>query len=323
MKKLKLRPKIELFRWSLYNDGLPSNDFLVRRKLSNLSGCPRGCMEDENEWHIAGNCSKLHEVIFLLNKWGFQNPIFNNLQDCFEGLKKLVGKNSIIAKMYCTSTWLVWKSRCKLIHDGIEDSNNFFASYVVSTSTFSNFFNQGPENWDTNQRELFCSWYPPPTGWIKLNVDASILSNNVAGFGGVIRDEKGIFLLAFGINIMHWDIAQIELMAILHLKYIFHDWMFEAQGIIIEGDNFNIINILQSAMKNWKVSKRIEEKFSFLLDFNQVMFSFSKICCNKLADICANLALKSLFTWENIGSQDIPPPFLFCLKEECDSLGLL
>ncbi|XP_020704050.1 uncharacterized protein LOC110115218 [Dendrobium catenatum] len=161
MKKLKLRPKIELFRCRLYNDGLPSNDFLVRRKLSNFSGCPRGCMDDENEWHIA-------------------------------------------------------------------------------------------ENWDTNQRELFCSWYPPPTGWIKLNVDASILSNNVAGFGGVIRDEKGRFLLAFGINIMHWDIAQIELMVILHLKYIFCDWMFEAQGIIIEGDNFNIINLLQSAMKNWK-----------------------------------------------------------------------
>ncbi|KAI0502609.1 hypothetical protein KFK09_017564 [Dendrobium nobile] len=192
MKKLKLRPKIKLFWWRLYNDGLPSNDFLVRRKLSNFSGCPRGCMEDENEWHITV-----------------------------------------------------------------------------------------PENWDTNQRELFCSWYPPPIGWIKLNVDASILSNNVAGFGGVIRDEKGRFLLAFGINIMHWDIAQIELMAILHLKYIFRDWMFEAQGIIIEGDNFNIINLLQSAMKNWKVSKRIEEKFLFLLDFNQVYEMHDMACLKR------------------------------------------
>ncbi|XP_020692745.1 uncharacterized protein LOC110106974 [Dendrobium catenatum] len=164
MKKLKLRPKIELFWWRLYNDAIPSNDFLVRRKVSNFSVCPRGCKEDENEWHIAGNCSKLHEEISLLNNWGFNITIYDNLQECFEGLKKLVGNNSRIANMYCTTTWLVWKSRCKLIHDSIEDSINSLVENVVSTATISNFINHIPENWDTNQRMLSWSWYPPPTG---------------------------------------------------------------------------------------------------------------------------------------------------------------
>ncbi|PKU70273.1 hypothetical protein MA16_Dca021609 [Dendrobium catenatum] len=122
---------------------------------------------------------------------------------------------------------------------------------------------------------------------------------------------------------MHWGVAQIELMTILHLKNILRDWMFEAQGIIIEGDNFNIIKLLQSAMKTWKVSKCIEDNWSFLLDFNQVLFSFTNRDCNKLADVCANLALKSSFVWKDISFQDIPPSFLFCLKEECDSLCLL
>ncbi|KAI0524684.1 hypothetical protein KFK09_004066 [Dendrobium nobile] len=67
MKKLKLRPKVELFWWRLCNDSIPSNDFLFRRKLSSLSGCPRGCEEDENGGHIAGNCAKLHVVISILN----------------------------------------------------------------------------------------------------------------------------------------------------------------------------------------------------------------------------------------------------------------
>ncbi|PKU63001.1 Putative ribonuclease H protein [Dendrobium catenatum] len=164
------------------------------------------------------------------------------------------------------------------------------------------------------------SWYPPPTGWIKINVDASISRNKVAGFGGVARDDKGRFLIAFGANILQWDIAKIELMAILYLKNITPEWMFEAQGIIIEGDNSNIIKLLQSAMKTWKVSKYIDDNFTFLLNFNQVLFSFAKRECNKLVDVCANLALKSSFVWEDISFEDIPPSFLLCLKEECDSL---
>ncbi|PKU70498.1 hypothetical protein MA16_Dca025066 [Dendrobium catenatum] len=111
-------------------------------------------------------------------------------------------------------------------------------------------------------------------------------------------------------------------MEVLYLKNIIWEWMIEAQGIIIEGDNFNIIKILQSAMRTWKVSKCIDENFGFLLDFNQVLFSFSKRDCNKLANVCANLALKNSFVWEHISFEETTPSFLLCLKEECDSLGL-
>ncbi|PKU83310.1 hypothetical protein MA16_Dca021013 [Dendrobium catenatum] len=262
----------------------------------------------------------LQEVIVILNSWGFNLPAFVNLQDCLEGLKKLVGTYSFTANLYCTTTWLVWKSRCKLIHDGVEDSIYYIAANVVSITTVSNFIIYAPDNWDTNQRKLSCSWYPPPPVWIKINIDASISSNNVADFGGMERDDKGRFLIAFRANLLHWDVAQIELMAILYLKNITWDWIFEAQGIIIEGDNSNIINLLQSAMKTWKVSKYIDDNFAFLLNFNQVLFSFVKRECNKLADGCANLALKSSFIWEDITFEDIPPSFLLCLKEECDSL---
>ncbi|PKU78942.1 hypothetical protein MA16_Dca000286 [Dendrobium catenatum] len=96
--------------------------------------------------------------------------------------------------------------------------------------------------------------------------------------------------------------------------------MFEARGIIIQGDNSNIINLLQSTMKTWKVSKYIDDNFAFHLNFNQVLFSFVKRECNKLVDGCANLALKSSFIWEDISFADIPPSFLLFLKEECDYL---
>ncbi|KAH0454948.1 hypothetical protein IEQ34_016872 [Dendrobium chrysotoxum] len=136
----------------------------------------------------------------------------------------------------------------------------------------------------------------------------------------VVRDDKGRFLLAFGDNYLHWDTAQVELEAVYFIKNVVQDWMCEAQGLIIDGDNYNIINILQLALKNWKSSGRIDEKLGFLQDFYQVLFAYCNRDGNKLANVCANLAVVRDFIWYDLSVDDIPPSFLLCLKEECDSL---
>ncbi|KAI0519460.1 hypothetical protein KFK09_006908 [Dendrobium nobile] len=57
---------------------------------------------------------------------------------------------------------------------------------------------------------FFDKWQPPPPNWIKINLDASLKGNYEASIGGIVRDCKGIFLLAFGLGKMHWDIAQLD-----------------------------------------------------------------------------------------------------------------
>ncbi|KAI0522556.1 hypothetical protein KFK09_004936 [Dendrobium nobile] len=83
------------------------------------------------------------------------------------------------------------------------------------------------------------AWLPPPPGWIKCNVDASLSSNNLAGIGGVFRDDKGRFYGAFGFNINHWDIAQAEIHSILSLRKYVQEWMLDTKGFMIKGDNHN------------------------------------------------------------------------------------
>ncbi|KAH0460922.1 hypothetical protein IEQ34_008497 [Dendrobium chrysotoxum] len=92
----------------------------------------------------------------------------------------------------------------------------YFAS--VSSLTYIHL-----ENWDANQlfQLLSASWHPPPPEWIKVNIDASLLRSNRAGIGGVFRDHKGMFLLVFGFMGLHWDVAQVELIAILSLERLF------------------------------------------------------------------------------------------------------
>ncbi|XP_028555084.1 uncharacterized protein LOC110098104 [Dendrobium catenatum] len=191
-----------------------------------------------------------------------------------------------------------WKSRCKFIHDKYEDSDNYIAANAISFAVRSNFIHVQSENWGANQLLLNSTWHPPPTGWIKINIDTALRRNHLAGMGGVIRDDKGRFLMAFGNKSLHWDISHLELMAVLDLKRLLKGWMMEAQGVIVEGDNLNIIKLLNNAVTEWKVSKNIDENLAFLLEFKQVVFSHSFRNGNKLADICANLALVRSFLWK-------------------------
>ncbi|XP_020702482.1 uncharacterized protein LOC110114071 [Dendrobium catenatum] len=182
---------------------------------------------------------------WLLNGWGFQISLFKDFKTCLDGLK-----------------------RCKLVHEGVEDSDITTAANSISLTMMRNFINLSSDNWDVNQRKLSNSWHPPPPGWIKINVDAALKCNNMAGIRGVVRDDKGQFLAAFGAQYVHWDIAQLELMVVYCLKNFLQDWMYKSQGVMIEGDNFNIIKVLQVALKGWKNKERIDDNLAFLQDFN-------------------------------------------------------
>ncbi|KAI0492114.1 hypothetical protein KFK09_026379 [Dendrobium nobile] len=162
--------------------------------------------------------------------------------------------------LICSVIYYCWNSRNQLVHGGCDDSCYVIAYRAVIQSISS--FKKGliRENWDANQ--LFklskSSWLPPPPGWIKVNVDASIFLNNSTGIGGIFRDCKGRGLAAFGFHTIHWDIVQMELLAILSLRDHIKDWMLEAKGIVIEGDNLNVINIFQNALNK---NKWIHEEF--------------------------------------------------------------
>ncbi|KAH0461442.1 hypothetical protein IEQ34_009017 [Dendrobium chrysotoxum] len=104
----------------------------------------------------------------------------------------------------------------------------------------------------------FYSWHPPPPRWIKVNIDATLLQSYKASIGGVFRDRKGRFIVAFGFKCIHWDNGYLELLAICSLKKVVKEWMMEANGIIIVGDNYNIIKYLQDSIGEGLWDKEID-----------------------------------------------------------------
>ncbi|KAK8953102.1 hypothetical protein KSP40_PGU001970 [Platanthera guangdongensis] len=52
---------------------------------------------------------------------------------------------------------------------------------------------------------------PPPPGWLKINVDGSLLPSRLAGLCAVIRTEVGRVVTAASFSWVHWDPGQVEL----------------------------------------------------------------------------------------------------------------
>ncbi|XP_028552066.1 uncharacterized protein LOC114579980 [Dendrobium catenatum] len=109
------------------------------------------------------------------------------------------------------------------------------------------------ENMDADLRlESHDVWHPPPLDWIKFNVDASLMESYNAGIGVIIRNHKGRFLRAFGKQLRHWDVATLELQSILLLREQLQRWMLQYKGVIIEGDNANVIKWFHESLKKVK-----------------------------------------------------------------------
>ncbi|KAL0923811.1 hypothetical protein M5K25_004589 [Dendrobium thyrsiflorum] len=193
-----------------------------QRKLVDCSDCLRccGCLEDVD--HIFVKCNKIHSILKFLAGWGCNLPSFNDLSDCIKCIISLATSNPFIGNLYYTVVFLYWKSRNNLSHGGRDDS-----------SMLSN-----------------VSWCPPPPRWIKANVDATISINNKAGIGVVFRDCKGRFLYAFGRSLLYRDIAQVEVLSILAVGDTIKDSMIQADRIIIESDNSNVIRFFIDIINN-------------------------------------------------------------------------
>ncbi|KAL0917774.1 hypothetical protein M5K25_012861 [Dendrobium thyrsiflorum] len=289
MKKLRLRPRVEFFWWKLRLNVIPSNSFLQQRKLVDCSDCPRGCGCLEDVDHVSVKCNKIHSILKFLAGWGCTLSSFSDLSDCIKFLITLASSNPFIGNLYCTVVFLCWKSRNNLSHGGRDDSSMVLATNVFCMAVASFNCNLSLENWDANQLQLYnVSWCPPPPRWIKANVDATVSINNRAGIGVVFRDCKGRFLFAFGRSLLHWDIAQVEVLSILAVGDTIKDWMIQADGIIIESDNSNVIRFFIDI-----INKNLDKEG--IHNFRQICFKFSVRECNRLADYCANLALLSDF----------------------------
>ncbi|KAI0499469.1 hypothetical protein KFK09_017672 [Dendrobium nobile] len=217
LRKLKLSKKVKIFWWRLGKAAIPTNLFLKNHRISLLDSCERRCQVVESYEHIMAHCKYMVEIIKKVREWGTMIPVFKSLEECLYELKMLSTSNSGIAKLYCSVIYLSWKNRNYVKHG----KDALPASLVASNALFLAVSKSSPylSSWGTNLlRESSNTWCPPPKEWIKINLDASLLTSNLGGICGVFRSHKGRLICAFGKEKIHWDVAQLEMEAILTVK---------------------------------------------------------------------------------------------------------
>ncbi|KAK4734382.1 hypothetical protein R3W88_008643 [Solanum pinnatisectum] len=64
----------------------------------------------------------------------------------------------------------------------------------------------------TNQASISINWTPPPTGTFKLNIDgATNITKGIGGIGGVIRNNKGDWVIGFIGKTPHTNPTMVKL----------------------------------------------------------------------------------------------------------------
>ncbi|KAI0516047.1 hypothetical protein KFK09_008719 [Dendrobium nobile] len=327
LKQLKLHPREHFFWGRLLRDAIPTTHWLNRRTLADTSLCPWGCNEEENLDHCSTRCTKLKQVMDIFCKWGFNLPDVNSLVDLKVELLKYAQNNPSMGRIYCYTVYQVWRARNDMKHH-----NMCRSPFVIATAVL--FLLPKPfkwpmlEQWGTNQPLGLPShklWCPPPPGWLKLNFDAALLPSNQVGLGVIARNHYGKLVVAAGRRIEHWDVLQAEMLAAMAIREVFMDWMFELDGIIIEGDCINAIRGLQRLNDRQHVIHRRVAGLdtSFLQEFKQVLFQYTHRNSNRVVDFCAHLALGNEFTFFDVNNSEFPSTLLSLLREESDRLHLL
>ena len=98
--------------------------------------------------------------------------------------------------LYSFAIWHIWKSRNNYVFNGkpanprlaIEITNQAMEfMYCYSSSKAPN-----------GRTSKLVRWEKPPSGWTKLNMNGASLGNlGVAGCGGIMRDERGNWVVGF------------------------------------------------------------------------------------------------------------------------------
>ncbi|CAN1748078.1 Putative ribonuclease H protein At1g65750 [Linum perenne] len=167
----------------------------------------------------------------------------------------------------------------------------------------------------SRRQESLLSWIPPPDGWVKINIDGSVIQHtNSAAAGGIIRDGQGRKLEAFAANLGTCSIMRAELRAAeigLHIV-----WDLGVRKVILELDSSAALaSILGSDSEDTRHGHIIQQ-ICMLRDRQwQVKIQHTYRETNQVADLLAHLGHTQPFGTHFICN--FPSDILAALRSDC------
>jgi len=145
------------------------------------------------------------------------------------------------------SIWSLWKWRNQFIFD-----NDFLKPIdplLVIMRNWKSLMQIQDDSLTNEGTSISPHWQPPPTDWVKLNVDGALtVAHSIAGCGGVIRDHSGSWIVGFKRVLGSCTVIEAEQWAVY--KGLKLAWDLGFKKIILESDAKNVVNMLMCSNFN-------------------------------------------------------------------------
>ena len=193
--------RVRCFVWLLRHDRLLTKVRLAKMHLGSPM-CYFCGDELETTLHVLRDCPIAMSIWMNTVKVANRGWFFaSELEDWINiNMSKELGLVTIMqwADCWATTCHAIWTWRNKMIHD-----NNFvvpFKPWMEISNRVHNYVAEFHKQQVMVNRELVTEnirWKTPEIEWVRLNTDEASRRNNVAGCGGVLRDDNGKWICGF------------------------------------------------------------------------------------------------------------------------------
>ncbi|KAF7801271.1 reverse transcriptase [Senna tora] len=292
--KLNCYPKVRMFVWQCWMNGLPCKTNIAAKGVMINIVCPLCASNVESLAHLFVNCSVVKKVWTGMKISALLIPF----DHCFRTwLSDNANLNSVkvmgvpLGTIFVFGLWEIWLGRNALVFD----SKVFDPVLIGEKATFKavEYFHLNCIAAPSKSIATFSvGWDPPPLGWWKLNTDGSCQGNqNMIGGGSLIRDSNGNWVNGFSKFMGEGNNLIAELWAIFEgLKLANH---LHCSHLIVESDSLAVVNLINSnnCGKLHQLSSLVLICRATLSDFSEVKVVHVHKEGNACADILAKRAV--------------------------------
>lgn len=210
-----------------------------RRHIAPDAACPCCNAASEDLLHCLLHCPNAKR---LWDAFGFDPPFFDGPSGHM--LRWIRDMLNAHGPLFPVIMWTVWRARNMMIFDNVKETLHSMQARVVSLCHFiAKAYAVDPPSTLTGVAPRSVSWKPPDEGVVVLNVDGSALSNpGQAGFGGLVRNSSGKFLLSFYGSLGVSDIMHAEVVALL--RGIMLCWEAGYRAVVCYTDSLNMVKMV-------------------------------------------------------------------------------
>lgn len=281
--------KLRTFLWLILHDRLLTNFSRFHRHMAASPDCPRCVGVEETLSHLFRECPTSSETwkrLGVRSGGFFTYPFKAWIRINATTKPSSLNNTTPWYLVFLGAIWSIWIARNKFVFENKPTLPFQLANWALA---------QGAETAGAIHLGIFTRfrepipvrWTIPPPGYFKLNTDGSVnLTTKHASAGGIIRNDEGIWVKGFTINIGEASIFMAELWGLREGLKLCLD--VGIQNLCVEMDSISLVKLLnQGLSNNDSVSTLMLDCLALLQQFNNYSITHLYREGNRAADFLA------------------------------------